>query len=126
VCSHPEHDAIAKALLTQVATAAPVWSRARPSGSGPLGTVSHNIFNGNISNGPFVVGYSGATIQQNVANGNGTSGIGLGTVQSPTEVTNNTSLANGMVDLFDGQTPNCKGTVWSGNTFFTANQSCIH
>jgi hypothetical protein len=28
-------------------------------------------------------------------------------------------------DLFS-QSPTCGGTVWSGNTFFTANQSCIH
>ena len=41
------------------------------------------------------------------------------------EVTNNTSLANGMVDLFN-RPPDCKGRVWNGNTFFTANQSCIH
>jgi len=41
------------------------------------------------------------------------------------EFTNNTSLANGMVDLFN-RPPDCKGRVWNGNTFFTANQSCIH
>jgi hypothetical protein len=28
-------------------------------------------------------------------------------------------------DLFS-QSPGCTGTVWSGNKFFTANQSCIH
>jgi hypothetical protein len=37
---------------------------------------------------------------------------------------NNRSLANGMFDLFD-RVPGCSGQVWSGNTFFSANQS-IH
>jgi parallel beta-helix repeat protein len=93
---------------------------------GPLGTVSHNIFNGNASDGLFLVlNFNGATIQQNVSNGNGGNGIELGRVQGPIEVTNNTSLANGGSDLID-QTPGCSPNVWSGNTFFTANQSCIH
>jgi hypothetical protein len=30
-----------------------------------------------------------------------------------------------MFDLFDGGLTSCLG-VWSGNTFFNANQSCIH
>ena len=95
--------------------------------SGPLGTVSHNIFNGNTTNGLFVVAgdFTGATIQHNIAVGNGANGIGLGTADGPAEVTNNTSLANGNFDLADF-TPNCTGHVWSGNKFFTANQSCIH
>jgi hypothetical protein len=41
------------------------------------------------------------------------------------EITNNTSLADGNFDMFDSSAV-CAGTGWSGNTFFTANQSCIH
>jgi parallel beta-helix repeat protein len=96
------------------------------SGLGPLGTVSHNIFNGNGVDGLLVAAFSGATIQHNVAIGNGTFGIVLGgAMTGPSDVTNNTSLANGNFDLFD-TTPNCTGHGWSGNTFFTANQTCIH
>jgi hypothetical protein len=95
------------------------------------GTLSHNVINGNTSVGLLINAIViGATVQNNVINGNGQYGIFLEPPPAQTvfglEVTNNTSLANGMVDLFDGQTPNCKGTVWSGDTFFTANQSCIH
>jgi len=97
------------------------------------GTVSHNVINGNTLAGLHISAILfGATVQNNIINGNGQYGIFVEPPPPPAqevfglEVTNNTSLANGMVDLFDGQTPNCKGTVWSGNTFFTANQSCIH
>jgi hypothetical protein len=45
-------------------------------------------------------------------------------------VTDNTSLANGMDDLFAPAHglpfPECSANVRSGNKFFTANQTCIH
>jgi hypothetical protein len=100
---------------------------------GPLGTVSHNIFNGNGFDGLLVGTFNGATIQQNVTNGNGFNGIEVGpSGAGGYEITNNTSLANGMNDLVEINTggpnppPPCSINVWSGNTFFTANQSCIH
>jgi hypothetical protein len=67
------------------------------------------------------------TFQNNVTNGNGKYGISVmkPALGATAHFTNNTSLANGNFDLFD-DTPNCSGQVWSGNTFFTANQSCIH
>jgi hypothetical protein len=98
---------------------------------GPPLMVSHNILNGNTGSGvQIVAGFSGlaVTVQNNVVNGNGLDGIHIdffAPSPAPIEVVNNTSLANGMNDLFDG-TPGCVPNVWSGNTFFTANQSCIH
>jgi parallel beta-helix repeat protein len=92
-----------------------------------VGTVSHNVLNGNTGAGLAIASESsGAAVQNNVINGNGQYGIFVqGPLESPLAVTNNTSLANGINDLFDG-VPGCTGHVWSGNTFFTANQSCIH
>jgi hypothetical protein len=97
--------------------------------SAPLGTVSHNILNGNTFDGLFADTIAGATIRNNVTNGNG--GIGIVVGKAPTGlsvITSNTSLANGAFDLVDNTTPtsHCTGHAWSGNTFFTANQSCIH
>jgi len=98
---------------------------------GPPLMVSHNILNGNTGNGvQIVAGFSGlaVTVQNNVVDGNGLDGIHIdffAPSPAPIEVVNNTSLANGMNDLFDG-TPGCVPNVWSGNTFFNANQSCIH
>jgi parallel beta-helix repeat protein len=89
-------------------------------------TVSHNVINGNTGVGVLIGGVAVATFQNNVISGNGQSGIFVSQFGVfGLKVTNNTSLANGVFDLFS-QSPGCTGTVWSGNTFFTANQSCIH
>jgi len=100
--------------------------------SGPPLVVSHNIVNGNTGDGvQIAAGLVGqaVTVRNNVVNGNGLDGIHVDFVgpllSGSTEVVNNTSLANGMNDLFDGA-PGCFGNVLSGNRFFTANQSCIH
>jgi hypothetical protein len=94
----------------------------------PLGTVSHNIFNGNTNTGLALNNFRGATVQNNVTNGNGVNGIAVFSGTSANEITNNTSLANGGFDLSDNNSPPppCSTNVWSGNKFFTANQSCIH
>jgi hypothetical protein len=98
-------------------------------GLGSVGTVSHNIINGNTGAGILILAANGATFQNNVTNGNGQYGIfvtgPLGPPVNGVDVTNNRSLANGTFDLFDGSAV-CAGAVWSSNTFFTANQSCIH
>ena len=87
--------------------------------------MSHNVLNGNTV-GLFIDDGAGATVQNNVINGNDQYGIFVAEpLDNAIEVTNNTSLANGIFDLFD-QVPGCSGHLWSGNTFFTANQSCIH
>jgi parallel beta-helix repeat protein len=90
------------------------------------GTVSHNVLNGNTV-GLFINFETGATVQNNVINGNSQYGIFVAGATFPLglQVINNTSLANGNNDLFD-DAPDCSGHVWSGNTFFNANQSCIH
>jgi parallel beta-helix repeat protein len=94
---------------------------------GPPLVLSYNILNGNTGDGLFITASSQllfptVTVQNNVLSGNGGNGM---TVLIAVEITNNRSLANGMFDLVD-TLPGCPITVWSGNTFFTANQSCIH
>jgi parallel beta-helix repeat protein len=93
----------------------------------PTRTVSHNVLNGNTTAGLVIADQaSPVTVQNNVIDGNGQYGIVVSETSMPgTEVTNNTSLANRNFDMFDGSAV-CSGHVWSGNTFFTANQSCIH
>jgi hypothetical protein len=88
--------------------------------------VSHNVLNGNTGDG-LQISAGGlliptVTVQYNVLSGNGGNGM---TVLVAREITNNTALANGMVDLVD-TLPGCTETVWRANKFFTANQSCIH
>ena len=89
--------------------------------------MSHNILNGNTTDGLQISGGNdlpvSASVQNNVTSGNGQHGILVNEMN--VTVSNNRSLANGMFDLFDNS-PGCTGTVWSGNTFFTSNQSCIH
>jgi parallel beta-helix repeat protein len=91
-----------------------------------LGMVIHNIVNGNTGDGVDVEGI--VTVQNNVVSGNGQDGIhvafGFGDFEG-SAVSENTSLANGKFDLFD-ESPGCVGQVFSGDTFFTANQGCIH
>ena len=89
--------------------------------------VTHNIVNGNTGDGVQInddgpLLFPTVTVQNNVTSGNGGNGISFLTA---IEISSNKSLANGMFDLFS-QGPNCSGVVLSGNTFFTANQSCIH
>ena len=96
-------------------------------------TVSHNVINGNTGVGGSIFANAGGvvTFENNVISGNAQDGIFVSQLPftSGIRVTNNTSLANGGslggFDLFS-QSPGCTGTVWSGNKFFTANQSCIH
>ncbi|MBV8841194.1 MAG: right-handed parallel beta-helix repeat-containing protein [Bryobacterales bacterium] len=95
--------------------------------TGPPITFSRNIVNGNTNTG-VIIDTGFVTAQKNVVSGNGVVGIDvlasqLG-VTIALEVTGNTSLANGTVDLNDA-VPGCTGSVWSGNKFFTRNQSCI-
>jgi nitrous oxidase accessory protein NosD len=88
--------------------------------------IHHNNCSGNASDG-LSISVGPATVQNNVITGNGAGITVLGPPIFPpannVQITNNTSLAN-QFDMTD--IPGCTGTVWSGNTFFTANQSCIH
>jgi hypothetical protein len=85
--------------------------------------LSGNIAVGNPNTG-IEIG-SSVTAHNNIASGNGTIGIDVASSASFVEIINNTALANGTQDLND-PVPNCTGTLWSGNTFIKANQSCIH
>lgn len=78
---------------------------------------------------------SSNTVQTNVANSNGGNGIaveGSGTVNGKSNTINgNQALLNGSApnttafDLFD-RNVGCDANVWTGNTFLTRNQTCIH
>ena len=85
--------------------------------------LSHNVVIGNPNTGVAISG-GFVTAQNNIISGNGTLGIDVSTAKNALIITNNTALANGTLDLRDAVL-GC-GAVWSGNTFFTANQSCIH
>ena len=71
----------------------------------------HNVINGNSGAGVSIdaIAIGSFTFQNNVINGNGQYEIFVAPPSPPfptvfgLEVINNTSLANGMVDLFDGQ-----------------------
>ena len=96
------------------------------TGGSPI-MLRQNKVIGNLNTGVDIDG-GFVTAQNNIISGNSTLGISVTARLGATialEITNNTALANGLFDLNDG-VPNCTGTVWSGNTFFTANQSCIH
>jgi hypothetical protein len=90
---------------------------------GPPIKLSGNLVIGNPNVGVNIVG-GFITAQNNIVSGNGNLGINVFSAQF-VEIINNTALANGTQDLNDADL-NCVGTVWSGNTFFTANQSCIY
>jgi parallel beta-helix repeat protein len=84
-----------------------------------VGTVSHNVLNGNTFAGlAFGPESAGATAQNNVINGNGQYGIFVSAPNVFFVVTNNTVLANGIFDL--------NGICGSGNTFFTSSPTCPH
>jgi hypothetical protein len=100
--------------------------------NGGFVTAQNNVISGNGNTGIDVNTASqfGATIiTNNTVSGNGTLGINVTASQLgdtiTLEIINNTVVATGTLDLNDA-VPNCAGTVWRGNTFFGANQSCIH
>jgi hypothetical protein len=100
--------------------------------NGGFVTAQNNVISGNGNTGIDVNTSSqfGPTIiTNNTVSGTGTVGINVRASQLGAtitlEITNNRVVATGNVDLNDA-VPNCAATVWSGNTFFTANQSCIH
>jgi hypothetical protein len=94
-------------------------------------TAQNNVISGNGNTGIEVTApqFGATIITNNTVSGNGNLGIdvspGLVGATIAVEITNNTVVANGTVDLLDS-TPNCAGTVWRGNMFFSAFPSCIH
>jgi parallel beta-helix repeat protein len=88
--------------------------------------LSGNKVIGNRNTGVDINESGFVTAQHNIVSGNGTVGINVASSLGFNQIINNAALANGTLDLNDAD-PNCVGTVWSGNTFFTANpKSCIH
>jgi len=85
--------------------------------------LSGNLVIGNPNTGVDIIG-GFVTAQNNIVSANSTVGISVSSAHF-VEIINNTALGNGTLDLFDADL-NCVGTVWSGNTFLKANQSCIH
>ena len=85
--------------------------------------LSGNLVIGNPNTGVDIIG-GFVTAQNNIVSANSTDGISVSSAHF-VEIINNTALGNGTLDLSDSDL-NCVGTVWSGNTFFKANQSCIH
>ena len=91
--------------------------------SGSPITLSGNKVIGNPNTGVDIIG-GFVTAQNNIVSGNSTVGISVSSAHF-VQIINNTALGNGTLDLDDSDL-NCVGTVWSGNTFFKANRSCIH
>ena len=90
---------------------------------------SDNIIVDNVASGGGVLlfrGSNGNEIHGNTANDTPAAGAGIGIVLGATAnaVTGNTALNNAAFDLFDGN-PGCDANKWKGNTFATANQTCI-
>ena len=91
--------------------------------SGSPITLSGNKVIGNPNTGVDIIG-GFVTAQNNIVSANSTIGISVSSAHF-VQIINNTALGNGTQDMNDGDL-NCVGTVWSGNTFFKANQTCIH
>ena len=87
-------------------------------------TVSGNTANNNNNNGIALDGGSGNTITSNTTNNNGGDGIALATGATGNTVSGNTANNNPFDDLLDAN-PGCDSNTWTGNTFKTANQTCI-
>jgi Right handed beta helix region len=90
---------------------------------------SDNIIVDNIASGGGILLFRGSNrneIHGNTANDTPAAGAGIGIVLGATAntVTGNTALNNVAFDLFDGN-PGCDANKWKGNTFATANQTCI-
>ena len=66
---------------------------------------------------------SGSLVTKSVAEANGTNGIRLDAGATSATVQKNVALGNG-VDLSDGH-PDCDANTWANNVFRTANQICI-
>jgi parallel beta-helix repeat protein len=91
---------------------------------------SHNTVSGNTANhsnadGILLQGGSAANaVSGNTANNNNKDGIDLVTGATGNTVSGNTAQGNSTFDLFDGN--DCGSNTWTGNTFKTANLTCIH
>jgi hypothetical protein len=83
--------------------------------------VNNNVFS---MNGTGLIAQSSTSSDNNQALNN-LDGIFLDIGATGYHVNGNIALGNLQFDLFDGNA-NCDDNKWNGNTFTTANQSCIH
>jgi Periplasmic copper-binding protein (NosD) len=87
--------------------------------------VNNNIFSMNKFAGVITTNSMDNHLNDNQAIGNGSYGITVGSGSTSNHINGNTALGNGSFDL-DDENPNCDNNTWNGNTFMTANPSCIH
>jgi len=88
--------------------------------------VNNNIFSMNATAVAVTALSSDNHLNNNQASRNLYSGIRIENDSTSNHVNGNTALLNGVGgDLFDDNA-NCDDNKWNGNTFVTANQSCIH
>lgn len=88
-------------------------------------TVIGNTANNNQYDGIVIGGLStGETVRGNTTNGN-YDGITLANGSTDNTISGNTAQQNRQYDLVDVN-DSCDHNVWTGNSFRTANQPCIH
>jgi len=87
--------------------------------------VNNNVFSMNVLEGMIVDMSSDNHLNNNQSIGNGTYGIDVAPGSTGNHVNGNTALGNRLFDLFDGNM-SCDNNKWNGNTFVSANMSCIH
>jgi parallel beta-helix repeat protein len=101
-------------------------------------TVSDNHASDGHAAGIVVSGGGNHTLSRNIVTNNDSSGIIIGNLTTPASISHNTATGNGdgvqRFDLEDSR-QGCKWAIsatrfvsnrWVGNTFNTANQTCIH
>ena len=86
--------------------------------------ITNNTINNNGSDGIVALRGLANTITNNTTNNNGSDGIDLATGEDGNTVSGNTAQGNTTYDLFDEN--GCGSNTWTGNTFKTANLTCIH
>ena len=90
--------------------------------------VNNNVFAMNANFGLATQGGSSTSdnhLNNNQAINNAIAGIALNNGSTNYHINGNTALGNSTFDLVDGNA-NCDDNKWNGNTFVTANMSCIH
>lgn len=100
-------------------------------GFGLQAATDNSLRDNNVTNTGFGIALADSTtgndVRANTTNNNFAVGIIVGffgTNATNNDITHNTALDNGSVDLVDAN-PNCDSNTWQHNTFGTANQPCI-
>lgn len=88
--------------------------------------VHNNNTGGNLGTAGIYLEGTNAQVHDNTAFGNAYDGIFVLGQSGPDTIHNNTAEGNAHYDLEDDNYPSCDSDTWHNDTFFTANQSCIH